>query len=755
MEFRFSPIVHWPIARVSVLSALCSLALVACGNAPVTPPPPGTPPGPPPPPVTGSFPILFVTQVPIAADFTTITSTFGNQQGSMGSAGRGGDLWIRYTDGTLKNLTKTAGFGMDGLQLAKAISVRDPSVHWDANKAVFSMVVGAPTQQYDTTGFHWQLYEVTGLGKTDTPVITKIPNQPDANNVSPIYGTDDHLIFTSDRPRDGAAHLYPQRDEYEEAPTVSGLWSLEPSTGDLKLLNHAPSGNFTPIIDSYGRVVFTQWDHLKRDQQADADKYAGGQNGTFNYASEDANAAKLSSRTEVFPEPRVPQETAGTNLNPHDFNQFFPWTIHEDGAESETLNHAGRHELMSGDARGYLTPSFTDDPKLVDYYKPGLSINPNYINNLFQIKEDPLHQGVYYGTNTPEFGLHGSGQIVSLSAPPTLPADKIVILNITDKATASGTPEGTTPDPNHSGLYRDPLPLSDGTLIAAHTAETRADKQNGSPTASRYDFRLKTMKKNASGVWVADRVLTPGIPKNLSYWDPDSKITYNGNLWELQPVEVKPRTRPAHLGAPLSSIEQQVFTQAGVNETALRDYLKQNNLALAVVRNVTSRDEADKQQPFNLRVPVGVQTLGSDFKTGDKIYDVTHLQFLQADLIRGLGGTSNPQAGRRVLAQPMHDPSATSSNPAPTGPTGSVSVSSDGSVAAFVPARRAMSWQLTDGAGASVVRERYWVTFQPGEIRVCGSCHGLNERDQAGQTTPINPPKALLELLQRWKTLPK
>ncbi len=57
-------------------------------------------------------------------------------------------------------------------------------------------------------------------------------------------------------------------------------------------MNHAPSGNFTPIVDSFGRVVFTQWDHLKRDQQADSDKYAGGTNGTFTWGSEAVNAKK-------------------------------------------------------------------------------------------------------------------------------------------------------------------------------------------------------------------------------------------------------------------------------------------------------------------------------------------------------------------------------------------------------------------------------------------------------------------------------
>jgi len=37
-------------------------------------------------------------------------------------------------------------------------------------------------------------------------------------------------------------------------------------------------------------------------------------------------------------------------------------------------------------------------------------------------------------------------------------------------------------------------------------------------------------------------------------------------------------------------------------------------------------------------------------------------------------------------------------------------------MAAIVPARRALSWQLTDTNGTGVVRERYWITFQPGEI---------------------------------------
>ena len=62
-----------------------------------------------------------------------------------------------------------------------------------------------------------------------------------------------------------------------------------------------------------------------------------------------------------------------------------------------------------------------------------------------------------------------------------------------------------------------------------------------------------------------------------------------------------------------------------------------------------------------------------------------------------------------------------------------------------------MSWQLTDGTGTPVVRERYWLTFQPGEVRVCAACHGVNTKDQLGAASPQNAPEALRALLNAWK----
>jgi hypothetical protein len=220
-------------------------------------------------------PILYCTQVPVSG-FTVRSSAFGTHDGSITSAPRGGDLVIRYADGTTRNLTQEAGFGMVGFQGANSIAVREPCVHWSATKALFSMVVGAPTKQYDvSTTYYWQIYEVTGLGQGETAQITKVPNQPaQYNNISPAYGSDGRIIFTSDRPRDGQRYLWPQRDEYESAPTVSGVWSFDPATSNLRLLTHTPSGAFAPIVDSFGRVLYTRWDHLQQDQQADAERAA-------------------------------------------------------------------------------------------------------------------------------------------------------------------------------------------------------------------------------------------------------------------------------------------------------------------------------------------------------------------------------------------------------------------------------------------------------------------------------------------------
>jgi Hydrazine synthase alpha subunit middle domain len=690
-------------------------------------------------------PIMFVTQVPTMFDFAARASTFANHGASMDQVARGGDLMIRYADGSVRNLTKEAGFGtatiVNGFERQgdNAIAVREPAVHWSGTKAVFSMVVGAPTAQYQVRNFYWQLYEVSGLGKGQTAVITKVPNQPATyNNISPIYGTgigtDERILFTSDRPRDGQAHLYPQRDEYESTATVTGIWSLNPASGDLFMLNHAPSGAFSPTIDSFGRVVFIRWDHLQQDQQADADRAspAAPPYGSFNYASENPGAAALGNRDEVYPETRAPSNSPAFGpVNGFTTNFFTPWQINEDGTEEETLNHIGRHELSFG----YMVKSFANDNTMSDYTNDTLHANNKSVRmdgGLFHLREDPVNPGNYFAIAAREFGSLTSDQIVKLTGAPNLSPESMVLTNVTAPGTGLQSP---------GGRFRNPLPLTSGGLIATHSPATSAT------VALLTDFRLKPLTfDSASGFYQPGASLTGGISKSVSWWSPDNLRTFSGALWELEPVEVVARTRPARPAPAMEAPESSVFAEESVDQNAFRTWLRNNDLALIVTRNQTSRDRGDLQQPFNLAVPGGVQTVKPG---GGTVYNISHFQIFQGDLIRGYSGP-----GRRVIAQPLHGSAASKNIANPGGPVGSVKIASDGSTAAFVPARRALAWQSTDAAGNPVVRERVWVTMQPGEVRVCASCHGANTKDQAGNNTPANKPEALRELLRAWKLLP-
>lgn len=697
--------------------------------------------------------LLFVTQVPIPADFATIGSTFANQSAAPASCGRGGDLYIRYPDGTLKNLTRAAGFGRWGSQFTNGIAVRQPCVHWSGKKAVFSMVVGAPRYQFDyATVNYWQLYEITNFTDPNAvPVITKVPNQPaNFNNVAPIYGSDDRIIFTSDRPRNGQPQLYPQLDEYEEQPTVTGLWSLDPATGDLFMVNHTPSGAFSPVIDSAGRIVFVRWDHLQRDQQADTDWESGTITyGTFNWSDESPGSVPTTNQTEIFPEPRSVRTDllAGTGLAGHTFNQFFPWAINQDGTAEETLNHIGRHEIGGS----YASAAFTNDPNLQDLYYFGANYNTNTVDNFLELREDPATPGLFYGIDAPEFGTHGGGQIVSLTGATNLNAYYMLVNYLTPRSTRTYASSSSTIPPDHTGFCRTPLKTTDGYLIAPHTSYALYESGGGTtafPSTS-YDYRLQFMLFT-NGFFAPGPRLTSGLTNRAVYWDPDSLVTQTNLLWEFDPVEVVARSRPAPFTTPVPEPELAAFAQAGVEVGQFRNYLRTHELGLIVSRDVTTRDHADHLQPFNLRIAgTSHQTLGA----AGKIYDIAWLQLFQADQLRGLnyGNPSNPRPGRRVLAQYLHEPAV--DNPYIEGaPAAGIRLQSDGSYAALVPAQRAMSWQLTDTNGVGVVRERYWLTFASGEIRSCTSCHGINLTDQAQHPAPTNTPLALVQLLAYWKT---
>ena len=757
-------------------------------------------------------PILFVTQVPIPEEvntrdltqsFMSTVSPFGNHLADTTHAGRGGSLLVRFNNAQVVDLLAAADWSAipGGKPAADAMAVRNPSVHWSAGKAIFSMTTGKPSGPADATGYLFQLYEITlptqaQLNAAVKPVLSLVPNQPAYNNVFPTYAQSGKIVFASDRPYNGQAHLV-QREEYLSLPTVSGLWVLDPSNASLlKLLHHAPSGAFYPFVDSAGRVIFTNWDHLARDTQAVTDSRPGDVNfnenfaqtfnGSGNFADESAAAAftqvtAMSPNTwDVFPEPRnfdrKTLQTLYPNLNGNAFNLFLPWMISLDGTGGELLNHVGRHEVGSS-----FTRSYSNDANLLDF-NPATAPSPtngnygihNFFVSFFAPKEDPLNAGVFYGADGPDLGTHGAGRISKITGGGVgANPDNMLVNYVTNAAGAPPVQGGMnipplmcgavpciSPSPTPLDLYRTPLPLSDGNLVASHVAVQQTDYNTGTvanpvPVAG-YNFRLRSLKPPVSPAiyYSNDVTLTAGININVSYWAGNTLVSYNGPAWELDPVEVVVRTQPPAPGAPaIHATTAAQFSASNVHLPTFQNYLSTNNAALTVSFDVTKRDRHDKQQPYNLRVAwSGHQTTGTGTTGG--VYDIAWQRFYQADLKRGyLVGAASPQPGRRIVATPMHDTTVMNVQTAGA-PAGSVRIGDDGSVAAIVPAGKAMSWEMlnNDAAKTSQVKERFWVTFQPGEIRTCTNCHGINTADQAGAVAPNNMPAALADLLTYWKS---
>lgn len=686
-----------------------------------------------------SYPIVFVTQVPIDDDKNTRLSAFANHRSTTHDVPRGGDLMLWSPDGSLRNLSQEAGLGQVGMQTDKAIAVREPAVHPDGDKIIVSLLIGSPTVK-NAKPNTWQLYEVSQLAKGEQVRFTKLPYQdPRYHYLSPLYADDGSLIFTSDRPRTGAAHLHPQLDEYEATPSVTGIWKMQRNTGKLTLLSHTPSGAFTPIIDQFGRIIFTRWDHLQQDQLADRDRDAA-HNGvalpfrSFNFSDESAGAKKLQTRTEFFPESRVGSDSVYGPVSAFRNNFFTPWQIDQDGGNEETLNHIGQHELSAG----AMTPSFSQDPQLTKQVNMAWRRNRLAMRSeggLFHLKEDPLEAGTFYAINAREAGSFTTDSIVKLQASPQRNPEDMELIAVTapDKG-----------DRLTDGRYRNPLPLSDGRLIASHTSAQLPPEED----ASLPDLRLRFLyKKNGATTLSPDSYLTSGIHKKLSWWDGKQVRHFEGKLWELDPVELRPRTISTQTKTTLEAPEKQIFQEVAVDEETLRKWLTERKLALIITRNQTQRDRADQQQPYNLRVPDGVATLvtNKDNSKPAKVYDISHFQILQAEQIRAYPD----RPGRRHLAQAIQELHPL--NKTNREIQSAVHIAPDGSTAAFVPAERALTWQTTDQAGNPVVRERNWITFKSGEIRTCVACHGINRRDQANFPAPVNPPQALRELLQNWK----
>lgn len=790
-------------------------------------------------PPVGSKGVIFVAQTPNptgTSDIGTHTATFGNSTPSISAAPRGGSLMLLRPDGELVDLLDTAlrngcetggdaicdadgvmQVDADGL-LVSGYVARRPRIHWDADRVIFAMTMGAKETQHGDVlpgAPLWQLYEITGLDPDDTPIMTRVQNQPDYNNVDPVYGSNGRIFFVSDQPVTGNPLHYPQLDEYESLPINSGLWRLDPVSGEIMLMDHSPSGDFGPEITPSGQVIFTRWDHLQQDQQSIDNSvaavitdredfweaYTYADENDFGVASytlvsdfvtntltdwqntgDDSLLHVAASGMEIFPETvrgnpfynwgnkegtvagtfngdeidfAIPATEFGA-YNPLRFNHFLPWQIRQDGLQCETYRHTGLHE--NG---GFIEKALRDDPLIETIETTTVRIPDGFFLN--QVHDDTeTGNEIVTGVVAPEFGTHKAGRILQF-----IDTQSVSKPALHENGDAVEYRFLTDPD-DFSVLYRDPIYLSDGRLIAAVADNPEGDDRS----FEAFDFRLFVLEKNpATGFHEpATPLLQDRIEKSFAFWVENGGLglqEFNGPMWEFEVQEIIERTDPGVPSAPVTEApELAAFAAAGVDPVDFHNYLEANNLAAIVVRNATSRDEADITQPFNLVVKLpdgteGEQTVRTDFNPlTSQLYPITYLQLMRGDYLRGYearaefeSGNLVDDGGRRVLPNSLDMTGKLAHNldvEAGALP-GSVPVQADGSIAALVPAHRALTWQTTDDDGDPVVRERYWLTFQPGEVRVCASCHGVNDRGQDGNTKPDNTPLALQLLLEELK----
>src|SRR5204863_9886853 len=130
----------------------------------------------------------------------------------------------------------------------------------------------------------------------------------------------------------------------------------------------------------------------------------------------------------------------------------------------------------------------------------GLGIR-TFFNNLMWTREDPLSPGTFYGSDAADLGTHGAGQIVRMNnagtsnGAPQNP-DNITVTYVTPGANGAAKPgfiptvkpsinlppTGQSPlsAANAETLYRTPLPLADGNLVASHVGNvTQTDYNSG------------------------------------------------------------------------------------------------------------------------------------------------------------------------------------------------------------------------------------------------------------------------------------
>ncbi len=127
---------------------------------------------------------------------------------------------------------------------AQGGSIRDPDVHYDAQKVLFS---------YRESGSdYYHLYEIQ-LDGTGLRQLTSGP----FDDYEPAYLPDGGMVFVSTRCQCWVSCWKTQ---------VGVLYRCDADGNDLRRLSHSPEHDNTPAVLPDGRILYTRWEYVDRSQ---------------------------------------------------------------------------------------------------------------------------------------------------------------------------------------------------------------------------------------------------------------------------------------------------------------------------------------------------------------------------------------------------------------------------------------------------------------------------------------------------------
>ena len=559
------------------------------------------------------------------------------------------------------------------------------------------MVVGAPANVGDSRELYaWRLYEITNLQQVlagQPPIVQLVANQPPApfNNVEPNYLSDGSIVFVSDRPRNGAAALYPILDEYRGQPANSGLWRLDPATGALALAGKHAVG----FVRSVRRQLRPRRVLALGSPRAGSEQRSGDGTADRDHAVRlrlgSGERRDRAARSTCSPSRSI-RPPAAISTDSRSTSSFRGPSTRTAAARKSSIISAA-----TSSSRRFAR-SYTNDGNLIDF-DASISGRIQHEGHRQPVPDPrgPDHAGTLSRRRRRRV-LHASrrtdrrgqrGVAIRAAGPAERerrqrhlhhrPADlHAVLLGRLVPVQHRPLPRSVADDRRQAGRgvrqYAGHRKAPPATAAAARA-----------PTNSTCILSMAVSQNGATEyVPAASPLIAGGIAKSgLKYnyasniaGQPSGTVNYTGALWELQPVEIVARAAPpSTTQSPLGGTPEQAVFDAfnlahpanGVSVAQMQQFLQRQNLALVVIRNATSRDRADQQQPYNLAVPGGVSTI-SDLPTylGPPLYCIDRMQFFEADQVRGFypsaGTIANALPGRRPMPRPLNDANALANN---------------------------------------------------------------------------------------------